>query len=82
MKTTTVPVIIGALGLVKKGIENYIGKILGNVRITDLELQKTVLLGTKSAGISMDYLMDGVLLSEESIDQVIQQTYNCPKLMD
>ena len=40
MKTTTVPVIIGAFGLVKKGTENYIGKI----RIT--ELQKTVLLGT------------------------------------
>ena len=44
MKTTAVPVIIGALGLVKKAIENYIGKIPGNIRIT--ELQKTVLLGT------------------------------------
>ena len=44
MKTTTVPVIIGAFGLVKKGTENYIGKILGTIRIT--ELQKTVLLGT------------------------------------
>ena len=42
--TTTVPVIIGALGLVKKGTENYIGKIPGNIRIT--ELQKTVRLGT------------------------------------
>ena len=44
MKTTTVPVIIGAFGLVKKRTENYIGKIPGNIRIT--ELQKTVLLGT------------------------------------
>jgi len=44
LKTTTVPVIIGAFGLVKKGTENYIGKIPGNIRIT--ELQKTVLLGT------------------------------------
>jgi len=44
MKTTTVPVIIGAFGLVNKGTENYIGKIPGNIRIT--ELQKTVLLGT------------------------------------
>ena len=44
MKTTTVPVIIGALGLVKKGTQNYNGKISGNIRIT--ELQKTVLLGT------------------------------------
>ena len=44
MKTITVPVIIGALGLVKKGTENYIGKIPGNIRIT--ELKKTVLLGT------------------------------------
>jgi len=44
MKTTTVPVIIGTFGLVKKGTEDYIGKIPGNIRIT--ELQKTVLLGT------------------------------------
>ena len=44
MKTTTVPVIIGAFRLVKKGTENYIGKIPGNTRIT--QLQKTVLLGT------------------------------------
>ena len=44
MKTTTVPVVIGAFKLVKKGIENYIGKIPGNIRVT--ELQKTILLGT------------------------------------
>ena len=44
MKTTTVSVFIGAFGLVKKGIENFIGKIPGNIRVT--ELQKTVLLGT------------------------------------
>jgi len=43
-KTTTVPVIIGAFGPVKKRTENYIGKIPGNIRIT--ELQKIVLLGT------------------------------------
>ena len=44
IKTTTVPVIIGVLGLVKKGMETYIDKIPGNIRIA--ELQKTVLLGT------------------------------------
>jgi len=44
VKRTTVPVIIEAFALVKKGTENYIGKILGSNRIT--ELQKTVLLGT------------------------------------
>ena len=42
MKTVSIPVIIGAFGLVKKGTENYIGKILSNIRI--IELQKTVLL--------------------------------------
>ena len=36
IKTATVPVIIGACGLVKKGTENYIGKIPGNIRITEL----------------------------------------------
>jgi len=57
-------VIIGAFGLVKEGTENYIGKIPGNIRIT--ELQKTVLLGT----------------AQISIHQVIQQTYECPRLTD
>ena len=42
MKTVSIPMIIGAFGLVKKGTENYIGKILSNIRI--IELQKTVLL--------------------------------------
>ena len=44
MKTTTIPVVIGALGLVKKGTENYINKIPSNIRIA--EPQKIVLLGT------------------------------------
>ena len=34
MKTATVPVIIGALGLVKKGTKNCTGKIKGSIRIT------------------------------------------------
>jgi len=59
MKTTTVPVIIGSFGLVKKGTENCIGKIPGNIRIT--ELQKTVLLGTAH-------------ILEDHIHRVIQQT--------
>ena len=33
----TVPVIIGGLGRAKKGTENYIGKISGNIRITELQ---------------------------------------------
>ena len=36
MKATTIPVVIGALGLIKKGLEN--------IKIS--ELQKTALLGT------------------------------------
>ena len=44
MKTATVPVVIGVFGLVKKGTENYIGKIPDKIKVT--ELQKTVLLGT------------------------------------
>ena len=34
-KTTTVPVVSGALSLVKEGTENYIRKIPENIRITD-----------------------------------------------
>lgn len=42
MNKITPPMIIDALGLVKNGTENYIGRIPGNIRIT--ELQKIVLI--------------------------------------
>lgn len=32
MKATTIPVVIGALGLLKKGLENYIQQIMGNIK--------------------------------------------------
>ena len=42
LKPITVPVVIGALGVVKKGIEKHIDKITGKINIT--ELQKIALL--------------------------------------
>ena len=44
MKTQIVPVVIGALGVVKKGIERQIDKIMGNINVA--ELQKIALLGS------------------------------------
>ena len=44
LKTTTIPVVIGALGTIKKVIENYINKLPGNINIH--ELQKITLLST------------------------------------
>ena len=44
LKTITVPVFIGALEVVKKGIEKHIDKIPGKINIT--ELQKIALLGS------------------------------------
>ena len=44
MNATTIPVVIGALGLSKKGLEKYIQQIPGNIKIH--ELQKITLLGT------------------------------------
>ncbi|XP_078348127.1 uncharacterized protein LOC144633190 isoform X1 [Oculina patagonica] len=44
MRTETIPVIIGALGAIKKGLESYIGRIPGQISIS--ELQKITLLGT------------------------------------
>ena len=44
MKTQIVPVVIRALGVVKKGIEKQIDKIPRNINIT--ELQKIALLGS------------------------------------
>ena len=44
LKTIIVPVVIGALGVVKKGIRKHIDKIPGKINIT--ELQKIALLGS------------------------------------
>ena len=44
MKTSTVPIVVGALGLVKKGFKTYINQIPGYIRIE--ELQKIALLGS------------------------------------
>ena len=44
LKTITVPVVIGALGIVKKGIEKHIDKIPGKINVT--ELQKIALRGS------------------------------------
>ena len=44
MRTETVPVIVGALGLIKEGMGQNIGEIPGASNIN--ELQKIILLGT------------------------------------
>ena len=44
LKTTTVPVVMGALGTIKKEMENYSNKIPGTINIH--ELQKITLFST------------------------------------
>ena len=44
MGTETIPVLIGALGAIKKGLKTYLGRIPGQISIS--ELQKITLLGT------------------------------------
>ena len=44
MRTETVPVIVGALGLIREGMDHNLGKIPGAGNIN--ELQKNILLGT------------------------------------
>ena len=44
LKTTTVPVVVGALGTTKKDMENYSNKIPGNINVH--ELQKITLVST------------------------------------
>ena len=44
MKTITIPVVIGALGVIEKGMRSDIEKIPG--KISSEELQKITLLGT------------------------------------
>ena len=44
MRTETVPVIVGALGLIREGMDRNLGKIPGASNIN--ELQKIILLGT------------------------------------
>ena len=43
-KTETVPIIVGVLGLLKKGVDQNLGKIPGTININ--ELQKMILLGS------------------------------------
>ena len=44
MKMQIVPVVIGALGVIKKGIDKQISKIPGAINVT--ELQQIALLGS------------------------------------
>ena len=44
MKTEVIPVVVGAPGLMKKGIEKYTNRIPGNINI--YAVQKIALLGT------------------------------------
>ena len=37
MEATTIPVVIGALGLIKKGVDKCIQKISGGIRIQELQ---------------------------------------------
>ena len=44
IKATTIPVVIGVMVLIKKGLGKYIQQIVGNIKMH--ELQKITLLGT------------------------------------
>ena len=44
METETIPLVIGALGVIKKGLEKYVDKIPGTA--SSNELQKITFLGT------------------------------------
>ena len=44
MKTKTIPMVIGALGVIKKGVNEYLEKIPGSSVIG--QMQKIALLGT------------------------------------
>ena len=44
MKTKTIPMVIGALGVIKKGVNEYLEKIPGSSVIG--QIQKIALLGT------------------------------------
>ena len=58
LKTTTVPVVMGALGTIKKDMENYSNKIPGNINIH--ELQKITLISTAHLlrrVLSIEYLV-------------------------
>ena len=52
-KTSTVPVVMGAFGTIKKGMENYTNKIPGNINIHELQKKKLCFLqSTFSEGSS------------------------------
>ena len=55
MKTTAIPVVIGALGVKKKGMRSNIEKVSDNVNLE--ELQKMALLGTAHIISSYIYIL-------------------------
>ena len=52
MKVTELPVVIGALGVIKKGMKSTVGKIQGKIILE--ELQKITLMGTAPQGSSVN----------------------------
>ena len=44
LKTKTIPVVVGALGMIKKGTQNFMDQILGKPSLQ--EMQKVVLTST------------------------------------
>ena len=77
MKTQTAPVVIGALGVIKKGIEKHINKIRRNINITELE--KITLLGSahtlkKLLSMKLTTTWLPIKAQESGLDQVLIMT--------
>ena len=50
MRTETIPVIIGALGAIKKGLETYLGRIPGQISISELQKNSKTYLPVGKVG--------------------------------
>ena len=71
MGTETIPVVIGTLGVIKKGLEKYVDKIPGTVSID--ELQKITLLGTARILRKVLSIKNSLVPKAHGLDPVLQR---------
>ena len=75
LKTITVPVVIGAFGIVKKGIEKHIYKIPGKINIT--ELQKIAPLESFCFCLSCSFHFPALVSDEQLITIICFNATSC-----
>ena len=86
LKTKTIPVVVGALGMIKKGTQNFMDQILGKPSLQ--EMQKVVLTSTyhisrKVLSMWLNTLLSLINISKYFSPQLVRHaTFHLPEVSD